>query len=155
MRAGVWGSSLDCRDPELVVGAVVRQTEAPDRPAVDPGIECPAGLVSLMQRCWADCPVDRPDFLAVRAEIRRSDTDTNTCFYLYCDCVQDLPGWGEHSGQPVVEDGEARGQLGERGGRAHPRLSGREEEVRGLVARAPTQGSHSKIFMDTSRMEDF
>ncbi|XP_071451572.1 atrial natriuretic peptide receptor 1 [Hetaerina americana] len=60
-----------------VCGGVGKEGADPFRPSVEAGLvdACEEEVASLMRRCWAEEPQERPDFQALKAAIRRLNKD--------------------------------------------------------------------------------
>lgn len=67
VRRGTWGVDIQYRDPRDIVGAVIHENIRP--PLED--VEGDAEVYSLMERCWAQDPLERPDFSTIRNEVRK------------------------------------------------------------------------------------
>lgn len=56
------------------VAEILHQVESYSSPPFRPDVsnrDCPEDLLSLMERCWADSPDDRPTFEIIRGTIRK------------------------------------------------------------------------------------
>ena len=72
VRAGTWGTDLDYRDPEVIIGDIISCNA---RPAVDDKCVEPA-LLSILTRCWADDVEERMEFSVIRSELRKINKET-------------------------------------------------------------------------------
>ena len=72
VRAGTWGTDLDYRDPEVIIGDIISCNA---RPAVDDKSLDPA-MLSILTRCWADDVEERMEFSVIRSELRKMNKET-------------------------------------------------------------------------------
>ena len=72
VRLGTWGTDVDYRSPEEIVGEVLRSGSRPnvDERTIDPA------MLTIMRRSWAEYPNERIDFIGIKQELRRVNKDS-------------------------------------------------------------------------------
>ena len=71
VREGVWASGLDCREPDVIVGEIIKSGARPmlaDN-SLEPEMEV------IMKQCWSDVPAERMEFTTIKSELRRIHKD--------------------------------------------------------------------------------
>ena len=74
VRAGTWCTDIDFRDPEVIIGDIIK---CDARPALDEKTIDPA-MVSILTRCWSLVVEERMEFTAIRSELRRLNKDNGS-----------------------------------------------------------------------------
>ena len=67
VRQGVWGSTLDCREPDVIVGEIIVSSARP----MLADFTLQPEMAAILTRCWAEVPADRMEFTAIKSELRR------------------------------------------------------------------------------------
>ena len=67
VREGVWGSTLDCREPDVIIGEIIVSSARP----MLADFSLQPEMAAILSRCWAEVPADRMDFTAIKSELRR------------------------------------------------------------------------------------
>ena len=145
VRLGTWGSDVDFRAPEEILSDVINSGS---RPQVDDTVIEPT-LVSIMRRSWAEQPHERIDFATVKQEMRRVNRDTRNILDNLLSRMERCATLFRVQWRSVEISSKIAFQVcrqpGDSGEGENPRLPGGEEEVRGLVVRAPPQVGGLKV----------
>ena len=67
VRQGVWGSTLDCREPDIIVGEIIVSSARP----MLADFSLQPEMAAILSRCWSEVPADRMEFTAIKSELRR------------------------------------------------------------------------------------
>ena len=67
VRQGVWGSTLDCREPDVIIGEIIVSSARP----MLADFTLQPEMAAILTRCWAEIPADRMEFTAIKSELRR------------------------------------------------------------------------------------
>lgn len=53
-----------------IIERVMLRSQPPFRPSIDEVLNADEALISLMTKCWVENPHDRPEFPAIRKQVR-------------------------------------------------------------------------------------
>ena len=74
VRAGTWGTNIDFRDPEVIIGDIIT---CDARPTIDHQGIAPE-LIGLVTTCWSSDLSVRPEFSDIRNELRKLYKDSGS-----------------------------------------------------------------------------
>ena len=75
VRTGTWGTDIDFRDPEVIIGDIINSDA---RPAVDEKAVDDPAMLSILTRCWSQEAGERMEFTAIRSELRKINKDVGS-----------------------------------------------------------------------------